>query len=216
MKKILFLFPLLCATMVFAQQQAFVQFKTQELYEEIDRNKPENIDGFTALTIFGDDLDNTVWASPEKNCVTLAQQNIQLYKGNGALHVKWDKITGGCTWIGIGFGWNNWQPKDMSGLSDDTAIQLQVRSVSGTFSNLPVAFALEDYTGTQAFCGFNKTMVTSDFNDTEWRTVTIPLRKFPFLEKDFDDSKVKQFIIQLEADGDIYLDNICLVKLEKS
>jgi hypothetical protein len=41
------------------------------------------------------------------------------------------------------------------------------------------------------------------------------LSKFPFKAKDADVSKVKQLIIQLEADGDIYLDAIKIVKNEK-
>ncbi len=197
----------------FAQTTAFVQPKTQELYDEMPAETDPSINGFKELLVFGDDYDNTVWVSPEKQCVSLEKENTQTYSGKGALHVKWDKVTGGCKWVGIGFGWNNWQPKDMGEIITASALQFQVKAVKGSFSNLPVAFAFEDYTGVQSYYGFNKTLVKGDFNDTEWRTVTIPLQNFPFEGNDADVSKMKQFIIQLEGDGDIYLDDIRLVKL---
>ena len=197
---------------IFAQNTAFLQVKTQNLYDEMPVDKNDNINGFKELVIFGDDLDNTVWASPEKQCVTMTKELTQIHSGTAALHVKWDKVTGGCKWIGLGFGWNNWQPKDMGEIIGEAAIQFQVKSAKGSFSNLPVAFALEDYTGVQSYYGFNKTLVQGDFTDTAWRTVTIPLRNFPFEGNDADVSKIKQFMIQLEGDGDIYLDDIQIVK----
>ena len=213
MKKILFL--LLCANAVFAQKTAFVQVKTQELYAEPTTETEPNINGFKEVIVFDNDMDNTVWVSPEKQCVTLSKEYAQTYSGNAALHVKWDKVMGGCKWLGIGFGWNNWQPKDMLDVVNEAALQFQVKSVKGTFSNLPVAFAFEDYSGVQSYYGFNKTLVAGDFTATEWRTVTVPLRNFPFENNDADLAKVKQFIIQLEGDGDIYLDDIRIVPIAR-
>ena len=149
-KTTLLLFLATQITFVTAQKVAFVQVKTQNLYEVTTPERDDDINGFTDLVIFGDDLDNSVWASPEKQCVTLQKETVQTHSGKGALHVKWDKVTGGCKWIGIGFGWNNWQPKDMTDVAD-AAIQLQVRAVKGSFSNLPVAFAIEDYSGVQSY-----------------------------------------------------------------
>ncbi len=216
MKKTI-LFLLFCATTtsIFAQKTAFIQAKTQELYDEMPAETEQGINGFKELVVFGDDYDNTVWVSPEKQCVTLEKENVQTYEGKGALHVKWDKVTGGCKWIGIGFGWNNWQPKDMGEVVATCALQFKVKAAKGSFSNLPVAFAFEDYTGVQSYYGFNKTLVAGDFNDKEWRTVTVPLSNFPFEGNDADISKIKQFIMQLEGDGDIYLDDIRIVSIPR-
>ncbi len=213
MKKTVLLL-LLCAKMSFAmaQKTGFVQVKAQNLYDEATMQSTDDINGFTELVVFGDDLDGSVWASPEKQCMTLQKEAVQTYSGKGALHIKWDKVTGGCDWIGFGFGWNNWQPKDMMDVTD-AAIQMQVKAVKGSFSNLPVAFAFEDYAGVQSYFGFNKTLVAGNFTDTEWRTVTIPLRNFPFERNDADLSKIKQFMVQLEGDGDIYLDDIRIVRI---
>ena len=213
MKKTLFL--LLVANAVFAQKTAFIQVKTQELYDETPISTDLSINGFKETVVFDNDMDNTVWVSPEKQCVTMTKEYAQTYSGNAALHLKWDKVLGGCKWIGIGFGWNNWQPKDMIDVVNDAALQFQVKSVKGTFSNLPVAFAFEDYSGVQSYFGFNKTLVQGDFTDTAWRTVTVPLRNFPFENNDADLAKVKQFMIQLEGDGDIYLDDIRIVPIAR-
>lgn len=192
-----------------------VSAQPKALYDEVSAVDSTSINGFKDVVIFSDNMDNTVWVSPEKNCVSLSKEGAQTYAGPFALHVKWDKITGGCKWIGIGFGWNNWQAKDMIEVVDEAAVQFHVKAVRGSFSNLPVAFAFEDYTGVQTYYGFNSKLASGNFNDSAWTTVTIPLSNFPFTAKDADLGKVKQFIIQLEADGDIYLDEIKIVKLIK-
>lgn len=192
--------------------RSLVTVQHKELYDQSSPEDTSAINGFRNVVIFSENMDNTVWVSPEKNCVTLSKESIQTYSGKYALHVTWDKITGGCKWIGIGFGWNNWLPKDMIEVVDHAAIQFQVKAVKGNFKNLPVAFGIEDYTGVQTFYGFNYGLASGTFNDSSWTAVTIPLNKFPFEQKDADLGKVKQFIIQLEGDGDIYLDEIKIIK----
>jgi hypothetical protein len=200
-----------CAT----QNNSFVQPQIKNLYDVQNANASNEINGFKATTIFADDLDNTVWVSKEKNCVTLLQENKETYRGKSSLHITWDKPNGGCKWIGLGFGWNNWLAKDMSEIVEDAQIEFFVKSVKGNFSNLPVAFAIEDYTGVQSYYGFNNTLVQGEFTTSAWRKVSIPLSNFPFIKNDADVSKIKQFMIQLEGDGDIYLDEIKIVANEK-
>jgi len=197
----------------FAACKPFATFQQKGLYENITSVDVNSIDGFNAVYIFKDDFDKSVWVSPETQCVSMQTDAKHVYADKNALHIKWDKIKGGCKWIGIGFGWNNWVAKDMLDLIGNCAVQMQVKSAKGSFSNLPVAFAFEDYSGVQAYYGYEKSLTTSKFNDSTWTSVTIPLSKFPFKEKEFNVESVKQFMIQLEGDGDIYLDNIKLIKL---
>jgi hypothetical protein len=124
------------------------------LYENTTSVDENSIDGFNAVYIFKDDFDKSVWVSPETQCVTMQTDDKHVYADKNALHVKWDKIKGGCKWIGIGFGWNNWVAKDMLDLTENCAVQMQVKSAKGNFSNLPVAFAFEDYGGVQAYYGY--------------------------------------------------------------
>jgi hypothetical protein len=209
--KILFLF--LATSIVYSSCDSIVRIQQKELYEANIISNVDEIDGFKALYIFRDEMDKSVWVSPESNCVTMKSESKNVFADNGALHIKWDKVTNGCKWIGCGFGWNNWVAKNMINITDVAAVQMQVKSAKGTFSNLPVAFAFEDYGGVQSYFGFQKNLASGTFNDSTWTSVTIPLSKFDFVKSDFNIETVKQFMIQLEGDGDIYLDNIKLIKL---
>jgi hypothetical protein len=193
--------------------KTIVSVQEKSLYDNDALSSNGEINGFKATRIFNDDYDNSVWVSPERNCVSLSTEKINIYSGKSGLKVKWDKIAGGCKWIGIGFGWNSWMAKDLLDVSEDCAVQMKVKSANGNFKNFPVAFAFEDYSGVQSYYGFQMNLASGEFNNETWTTVTIPLKNFDFKSKNFDLEKVKQFIIQLEGDGDIYLDDIKIVKL---
>lgn len=193
--------------------KSFMAIQSKSLYDATSSNDANEIDGFKALYIFKDDFDKSVWVSPETQCVTMSAESKNVFADKSALHVKWDKIKGGCKWIGIGFGWNNWVAKDMLDIADNCAVQMQVKAAKGSFSNLPVAFAFEDYGGVQTYYGFQKPLASGTFNEQTWTTVTIPLSNFDFKKGDFNLESVKQFMIQLEGDGDIYLDNIKFIRL---
>ncbi len=192
-----------------------VHLAQQGLYPIATPVDSNEIDGFSATNIFDETINKDFWVSPEKECVIAEKEEKNTRNGNTALHIKWDKITGGCDWIGIGFGWNNWQPKDISQIIDQASIVFYVKSAHGSFKNLPVAFALEDYTGVQSYYGFTPELVEGEFTEDRWQKVTIPLSLFPFDQNDGDPSLVKQFMIQLEGDGDIYLDKINIERNEK-
>jgi hypothetical protein len=161
--------------------------QSKSLYDATASNEANEIDGFKALYIFKDDFDKSVWVSPETQCVTMNAESKNVFADKSALHVKWDKIKGGCKWIGIGFGWNNWVAKDMLDIADNCAVQ--------------------------TYYGFQKPLASGAFNEQTWTTVTIPLSNFDFKKGDFNLESVKQFMIQLEGDGDIYLDNIKFIRL---
>lgn len=211
-----FILPLLLVVVsCSSSKQSIVQLQSKELYDVSNVVDTNAINGFKNTLIYADDMSNEIWVSPEKQCVQMDKIADVSYSGDACLHVKWDKVTNGCKWIGLGFGWSNWQPKDMNEVVAESAIQMKVKSVKGSFSNLPVAFAFEDYTGVQSYYGYNSALASGLFNDKTWTTVTIPLKNFPFERNDADVGKVKQFMIQLEGDGDIYLDDIRIVSLVK-
>ncbi len=211
-----FILPLLIFVVACSSsKQSFVQLQSKELYDVANAVDSTFINGFKNTLIYADDLSNEIWVSPEKQCVTMEKNSEVVFSGDASLHVKWDKVTNGCKWIGLGFGWSNWQPKDMNEVIAESAIQMKVKSAKGSFSNLPVAFAIEDYTGVQSYYGYNSTLSSGNFNEQAWTTVSIPLKNFPFERNDADLGKVKQFMIQLEGDGDIYLDDIRIVSLTK-
>lgn len=209
--RLLSLFFLLQRVVMAQSGASWVKMEPQGLYDLESPTDTFACNGFKSVNIYSDDTGSEVWVSKETHCVTLERVSKPVTEGSYALHIKWDKVTGGCAWIGMGFGWEDWQAKDMSGLLYDASVQLKVRAVKGSFSNLPVAFAFEDYTGVQTYCGFNAKQASGRFTDQAWTTVTIPLADFPFIRNGAELSKIKQFMIQLEGAGDVYVDDIRLI-----
>jgi hypothetical protein len=201
------------ASLLLISCNSLVTVQKKGLYDQ-DPNTASAAGGSREMMVFNDEFDNYDWVSPEANCVQLKVQKDVVYSGKTAIHLTWDKITGHCKWIGVGFGSGSWSSNDLIDLSQTAALQMQVKSGKGSFKNLPVAFALEDNYGIQSYCGFTMDLASGEFNDKTWTTVTIPLTKFNFTKQDFNLEKVTQFIIQLEADGDIYLDNIKFITIK--
>lgn len=192
---------------------SMVRLKNKGLYDLPERSPIVDIGGFTALQLFDENMGSEIWVSKEAQCVSVVRVNTKSYSGEYAMHAKWDKIAGGCKWIGMGFGWDNWQPKDLSGILDSASIQIQIRSHTDTLKSLPLAMALEDYTGAQCFIGFSAKYLNGNrIMPGQWTTALIPLSDFPFERFQTQPDMIKQFIIQFEADGDVYFDNIKLVR----
>jgi hypothetical protein len=192
---------------------SLVRMKNKGLYDMPESAPIADIGGFTALQLFDEGMGSEIWVSKEPACVTVSRDKTKPYSGEYCMRAKWDKIAGGCKWIGMGIGWDNWQPKDLSGIVDSACIQLMVRSQTDTLKSLPLALALEDYTGAQCFIGFSpKYLNGKRIMPGSWTPVTIPLSEFPFERFQTQPDLIKQFIIQFEADGDVYIDNIKLVR----
>lgn len=189
-------------------------FKQTGLYEIVDTLEEANIEGFYALNLFNDNLSNEIWYTPDKKCIEAEVDKTNKYKGNSSLKVKWDKPSGGCTWIGMGFGWNAWQGKDIGALVGKAAIQMYVRSKGDTLKGLPLALALEDYSNVQAYTGFSPAFIEGGKITSNWTKITIPLNAFPIVSNDLDVSNIKQFIIQFDGDGELYFDEITIVRFE--
>lgn len=197
-------------------KQKNIRFKESKLYDIEEEKDNENIHGFYALSIFENTLDKQIWVSPELQCIkmNLIQNDLPSEK---SILTKWDKITGGCKWLGMGFGWDNWKPKDMSLIANDCAIEIKFKSPNTDLTSLPLAFALEDYSGTQAYKGFTRSQLSNkNILKNEWNFVRIPLSDFPFENTETDSSNIKQFLIQFEADGELIIDYIKLIQLPNS
>lgn len=194
---------LLCVTGCFTPQQVF---------EPSNEKEEENIDGFYAVNVFEDHLSKDVWFSDEGDCLIIEGTDKDYYSGEGGLHIKWDKISGNCPWLGLGFGWDGWNGKNLANIYATTAIQFRIKAVEGEIKSFPVAMAFEDYGNLQAWAGFNNKMFQGEADENGWRTVTVPILAFNWLEFEADISNVKQFMIQFEAAGDVYLDEVKIVE----
>ena len=213
-KSKLIIFLLLFAQLgnIFAQK-SIISFQKANLYEDNSQKEVPNINGFTALDLFHEDIDNSVWVSPEKQCIKMELYKELAQDGKHSLHLTWDKSVEGCKWLGIGFGWNAWEPKELSLVSEIGAIQFYVRSFKDTLKSLPWAIALEDYSGVQAYTGFSKDYLESPITANKWTKVLIPIKRFPIEAFDLDLTLIKQFIIQLDGEGEVLVDNFSIVAL---
>jgi Carbohydrate family 9 binding domain-like len=181
------------------------------LYDAYEQNNIAEINGFTQLDIFKNEISDEIWFTENTSCV-----NVGLGKNekDAYLDVKWNKDQDGCDWVGIGFGWDFWSSKDMGQIINVAALEIEVRSKGKTMGNLPWAFGFEDYAGGQAWTGFTKKFVPNGEITADWTKVQIPLALFPFEEFDCDPSNIKQLIIQLFAQDAVEINAIRIVPFE--
>lgn len=173
---------------------------------------PENVAGFYGLEIYQDELNNDFWHTKNPECYQVEEVSGISPFSEKAMKVSWDKDKGVCTYIGMGFGWNGWMSKDMSNVYDSAALSMYVKPLKGQFTNLPVAFAFEDYSGKQAWLGFTTKAVVQSKAVDGWVKIELPISEFNWKEQQASLGNIKQLIIQLEAVGDFYFDEI---KIEK-
>jgi len=191
-----------------------VEFKTIALYDGIEPEpklpKPETIDRVVEPVIFDDD-DSDMWGLEETVCKDGSLTYEQVYSGDVAVKLSWDRGAEGCDFAGIGIGWDAWAGKDLSRLMDYAAIQFYVRSQEEKMFGLPIVLTLIDYSGGMGFAytankWFEKTAI-----DTNWQKVEVPLSAFDLEKENLDVTNIKQLQLELQQAGSIYLDDIKLV-----
>ena len=182
------------------------QLKKKGLYDG-EYVEEYNIRGFTQDVIFENELLD-FWATEDLKCIEAKT----LKDGEShVLNIKWNKDQDGCDWVGFGIGWDGWKSKDIAYVVDTLALELVVRSTGESFTNIPWAFCVEDYKGSQAWLGYNQSFLKGDVISKEWTHVVMPLSLFPFDEFDTDAANTKQLLVQLFSEGEIDIRSIKLV-----
>lgn len=192
---------------------ACAPLKPMGLYDSADEGVTANIEGFTQLSIFKDDINADVWFTKNPACLDVQQERSTTYTGNGALAIKWNKQAGGCPWLGLGIGWDGWTGKDISQIYTKAAISFRVKTTQKPMSQLPWAVGLEDFSGSQAWTGATADVVVNGPISDQWTQVRIPLSKFNPEAGAFDMYSVKQLMIQFESSGEVFIDQIEIVSL---
>lgn len=189
-------------------QKARLKVVPQGMYEQFNPdNDYEQIAGFASLVILDGPAGDDLWSDSKKGCMKLTLQADSSYR------LWWDKPGGGCTWVGMGVGWDQWSGKNLAALLDSAAIELKVRLPQGKpAKTLPLAFGLEDYSNRQAWMGMSARWVVDGPIGAQYAHIRLPLQQFNWQEQSADAANVKQFIIQFEASGEIDLRHIRLVR----
>jgi len=187
-------------------------FKALELYDSTE-SISNSIHGFTQLNVFDGSNSDEVWWT--KNAICIQGKFERDSSKSNYVCFKWNKDQSECDWVGIGFGWDGWSSKDMAYLKDSLAFAITLRSSKRDISNLPWAFGIEDYNGSQCWVGFKKDFLSKSIIGKTWNTILLPISAFPILENEVDLSSTKQLIIQLFAAGEIEMQSIRLVPFKK-
>lgn len=191
-----------------------VQVKQVTLFEQAPESRIlPNVHGFYAVNILREQLGSEVWFTPNASCLQVRQETEQVYAGNGAFYLKWDKPEGGCEWIGMGVGWDAWTGKNLEPILHKAAIQIKAKAMKGRIQSLPLAVSLEDYAGNGAWLGVLPELIEHKEKE-EWATITLPLERFSWNEFGADPGNIKQMIIQFEAAGELWVDEIEIVAYE--
>jgi hypothetical protein len=188
-----------------------VTMKPVALFDEVSKTpEPPHIENFYALSVLQEKLNSEVWFTPDPKCIKVTNAE-KHYSGENSIHLKWDKQEGGCDWIGMGIGWDGWASKDLSMIMNKAAIQFKAYSEGGKkITSLPLAAAMEDYGGKQAWIGFAPKYISYQPGE-EWATVTLPISEFGWEQFGADETNIKQMIIQFEAAGEVYFDEMKVV-----
>jgi hypothetical protein len=207
MKRLFFLVPLsFCLA-------ACVELKEATVFDAPQKTPPpESVNGFYGVSIYEDDITSEFWGEENPLCFNAEKTKEDFSIGTYSLKVKWDKDIGVCDWIGMGFGWNGWMAKDMQAVYDSVAVSMKVRPLKGEFGNLPVAMAFEDYAGKQAWLGYTPKGIVPEKSGNGWTHIEFPISEFNWREQGANPGNIKQFVIQLEANGEFFFDDIKIVQ----
>jgi len=189
-------------------QKKWLNAVPQGMYEQFNPdNDFEQIAGFASLVILDGAAGDDLWSDSKKGCMRLTLQADSSYR------IWWDKPGGGCNWVGMGIGWDQWSGKNLLALLDSAAIELKVRLPAGKpAKTLPLAFGFEDYSNRQAWLGMSARWVVDGPIGAQYAHIRLPLQQFNWEEQGADPTNIKQFIIQFEAAGEIDLRHIRLVR----
>ena len=179
------------------------------LYDAVNPdNQYDNINGFASLTVLEGPAGDAFWTAGTAACIKakLTAQNTYL--------INWNKPGGGCPWVGLGVGWDQWSGKNLGPIVDVAAIELVVRLPQGQpVKSFPWAFGLEDYSGRQAWMGMSADRILNGPVGPDYRAIRLPLTAFNWREMKTDPSNIKQFLLQFEADGVVEIHSIRIVRL---
>lgn len=165
----------------------------------------------SAALIYDEYLTSEAWSTKAPKCIQIKALPEAARSGKLGMHITWNRQGAGCPWLGFGFGWDAWTGKDLAAIKNTAALAFWVRMPAGERANLPWAIGFEDFTGAQAWLGMSTNAIKGSKIDTNWVLIELPLAEFNWREQDADISNIKQVIFQVEAAGEVYIDDVQIV-----
>ena len=158
-------------------------------------------------------INNNGWGIMEDHCQKIELTSSTRSEGNQSIHAVWDDSKEDCYMVALGISWNQWFPSDLSAAAPTTVIELDIRSTDArSLAEIPVKVGFEDYERRTSFVKLDDRYLDGGaFTPGTWQTVRIPMAD---LSGEVDLSDLKQLLIRMEGAGEVYLDNIRLIRLD--
>ena len=184
--------------------------KEISLYEPSEEEEPNSVEKFSQKVIFLDSASSGIWGTNEHSCKQISFNSENNYTSKDHLHIRWNK-TEACKYLGMGFTWDSYKKKNLNPVLDNGAIQLMIRTDSGSYTKPPIFFSLVDYSGKQCITKINYLGIEGGEIDTSWTKITIPLQTFNYAQRGVNMSNIKELKIEFQRKGSIHLDDIRIV-----
>lgn len=176
--------------------------------QEEERDDPTNL----PVQLFDDAfVNNNGWGMISDQCQDFHITSTEKTSGQQSIHLQWSDQNDRCKLKDFGVSWNRWFPVDLSSLRDRAAIQFQLKMASGQATSLPIQVGFEDYERAKQFAELTSDFIPGGQYNTTWQTVTIPLTAIP--EAGFDFRRTKQLYVRVKGSGEVYMDDIKLIRL---
>lgn len=148
-------------------------------------------------------FEEDVWGYENNECQTLAEE---ISKSNSK-QIHWIYNANKCNWAKWGINWNGWYAMNLRGVSETSKIYFKLKSklVGSKFKVM-----LEDFKGhkTEIFNSQNNAIQSKD----GWINVLVELKSLNLIEKKFALDQIKQIYFEGTGEGEIFIDEIKIIK----
>lgn len=165
------------------------------------------------VSLFDDGfINNNGWGLFKDHCQDFRLTDATSSEGSKSIHATWDASKEACYRVAIGVSWNQWFRVDLSAAKDDMMIMVDLKSEEDLLRSQNLRFGFEDYERRTSLVELRRDhLPNGTFVKGQWQTVSIPIANLP---AGVDLADVKQLMIQMSNKGEIYIDNIRLVRTD--
>lgn len=154
-------------------------------------------------------INNNAWGLISDDCQKIELTEQESSEGSKSLYVRWDATSGDCSLTAFGVSWNKWNPVDLTKARETAAFEFDLKMAKGSQAKLPLKIGFEDYERAKTFVSLQSDFVEGGSYTTSWKKVKVPVSAIP---NNIDYARIKQLYFQLEGRGEVYIDNLRLVK----